>query len=544
MADVPYGPTTSGQNIYLIQVNASYNWDWKTNITERAYSKTNNDTMAPQVPIVMKGALYSGAEADSRIWLFGGTTSYQNTSGLNYTSPTPDTYALWSYNTSSAAWDPHDVTSAVPTRPYNGFTAESAAKGLGFWINGDVDSGSSVAASALGSYNERFQPGMLLFDFTQPTPNVTNTTGPPWGDPRVGGLAHYVPNYGPEGVLIAFGGGSSPAEAQSSSGDQGQYAPMTDIWVWDVSQRHQSGGGGWYMQPASGDIPPAREDSCAVGFAAPDNSSYQVFAYGGRNQNDAYDDMYALSLPSFTWTRIYAGTSPRWGHTCARVNGAQMLTAGGSPNPANVSSCDWETRGVAVYDFAQQQWGSRYTVAAQAGKYQVAPLVARAIGGNGGGGATKMAPSMAWSSEPLANLFGQHATAAAGSGSSSGSGLSGGAIAGIVIGVVAFVAIVAALVMFLVVRPRRRRSKAAAADAGAGEQDAGMAKQVVTAEDGAASPHADGATPIQEKDGTSAFRQEKEGDTLRQEMEAPGEMRYEMDASQVAELPGPEVHKP
>jgi len=91
-----------------------------------------------------------------------------------------------------------------------------------------------------------------------------------------------------------------------------------------------------------------------------------------------YDDIYVLSLPSFTWTNIFNGQSPRWGHTCHVVGNRQLLTVGGLLN-TSTWGCDWENRGVAIMDLSSGEWGSTYN--ASAAPYQVPVKVVATIGG-------------------------------------------------------------------------------------------------------------------------------------------------------------------
>ena len=117
--------------------------------------------------------------------------------------------------------------------------------------------------------------------------------------------------------------------------------------------------GTWYQQETGGDIPPARIDFCTVAMSAPDNSSHHIYLYGGRDpiRNEGFDDVYVLSLPSFTWTAIFTeGKSPRWGHGCHRAGTRQMVTVGG--NTSNSGVCDWELKGVAFLDMTTVTWGS------------------------------------------------------------------------------------------------------------------------------------------------------------------------------------------
>lgn len=104
--------------------------------------------------------------------------------------------------------------------------------------------------------------------------------------------------------------------------------------------------------------------------------------YGGRGANEDYDEIYVLSIPSFTWTKIYRGDSPRFGHTCHLVANRQLLTVGGSTVSDLLSACDWEEKGVAIFDTSgssSANWGSVYDAYASA--YQVPDKVYNVIGG-------------------------------------------------------------------------------------------------------------------------------------------------------------------
>src|ERR1700719_3044848 len=89
-----------------------------------------------------------------------------------------------------------------------------------------------------------------------------------------------------------------------------------------------------YMQQTSGDIPPQLTLFCSV-MAAADNSSYNIYIYGGydgiNSSRATSDDVYILSIPSFTWVKVYSGTSThgRTGHKCVKVYPDQMFVLGG-----------------------------------------------------------------------------------------------------------------------------------------------------------------------------------------------------------------------
>lgn len=110
---------------------------------------------------------------------------------------------------------------------------------------------------------------------------------------------------------------------------------MDEILMFDIASLYSdtpnATDSAWYTQTATGSIPEPCSDFCVVGIPAPDNSSYTIYLYGGRNQSIAFDDIYALSLPAFVWSQVYfQGASPRYGHDCQLVTGRQMITIGGA----------------------------------------------------------------------------------------------------------------------------------------------------------------------------------------------------------------------
>jgi hypothetical protein len=172
---------------------------------------------------------------------------------------------------------------------------------------------------------------------------------------------------------------------------------------------------------------------------APDGSSYNVYLYAGQNlipygEQIQYDDMWILTIPSFTWIKVDTkGQSvppARAGHTCNVWNG-QMVVVGGYVGTE--IGCD--SPGVYVFDMSKLEWGVQFNALegsndqnqqpaqaqAQAeggpkakGAYPgLAPLdgsygytvpaaVQSVIGGNGEGGATVTAPVQSATDGPIA----------------------------------------------------------------------------------------------------------------------------------------------
>lgn len=164
-------------------------------------------------PQVVRGTLYQGAPSDSRIFLYGGTTSYANTSFPGWQDPDASTYSLWSFDSDSTTWDQYayPVGSNATYRPSSGAAAEAPDQGLAFYFNGMIDNGSSTETVILGVNNVNvFLPGMIVintFGSDQTTRNLSTSdlTG---NQARARGQMQYVPNVGKNGILVQLGGSS------------------------------------------------------------------------------------------------------------------------------------------------------------------------------------------------------------------------------------------------------------------------------------------------------------------------------------------------
>jgi hypothetical protein len=220
-------------------------------------------------------------------------------------------------------------------------------------------------------------------------------------------------------------------------------------------------------------------------------SSYNIYMYGGQNlvpQGDQTqkDDMWILSVPSFTWIEVDQQNQvpyARAGHSCHVWDG-QMIVVGGYIDP-NLSC---ESPGIYVFNMTSLGWSDQFTaltgdkakqvyngqqdstgnpLAQQANQrgfgasaglegsygYAVPKAVQEVVGGEATGGATLTAPVQTATAGPLATGKPQTYTVTGpngaiitevGSGGGSYRGDSGPNIAAIVAGVVAGVFFVVA----------------------------------------------------------------------------------------------------
>lgn len=372
------GPTVLGYNYRMIQIDLTQPFNWtEINITTLVLDKTEDPDSGNMPPQVSNAVLLSGLPEDSRIWLYGGTTYWYNTSFPEFQGPTTQIYSLWSYDTDSQRWDQYDVSSMAPSRPSNGLAAEAPTLGLGFYFNGELDSGSSAETGWFRDYRKDFLEGMVVINTTSQTAANVSTEMAVGNTPRTRGGAAYIPGIGGSGVLAIMGGTYKPRDVPDEweISDSASFASMDNITIFDVgaylrNETEQL----WYSQNATGDIPGPRAYFCTVLVSTEDSLVHNIYVYAGRGpDNTIYDDVYVLSIPSFTWTKVFGpATSPRFGHTCHQV-GDQMITVGGQryTDLGQQLPCDWETQGVAIFNLSSTQWGDVFKPVESTAPYTV-----------------------------------------------------------------------------------------------------------------------------------------------------------------------------
>jgi hypothetical protein len=118
--------------------------------------------------------------------------------------------------------------------------------------------------------------------------------------------------------------------------------------------------------------------------AAADNSSYNIYLYGGydgrRSSKYTSDDVYVLSIPSFTWVKVYSGTSThgRTGHKCVKVHPDQMFVLGVGTQ-GNATMC-LEGGIIQVFNLNRLKFQDSYSPTTWS-EYNVPSLVTAQIGG-------------------------------------------------------------------------------------------------------------------------------------------------------------------
>lgn len=212
----------------MLTVPLTEAWDWKRtknesqylNITIEQKNETNPDTGTP-IPSLFRGHMFHGPENTTNVYRFGGTTYMYNTSFEGYAQPESSSYPLWTYNPNDpdSPWDQYNV--AQPWMPNHGAGADATDHALGFYLNGQIDMGTSsttVGNQLVDNEQNLYLPleGMLvvnLVDFNSANISTSKMRG---NKPRVGGTMEYVAPIGENGILVALGGQIQP----DMTGDQ------------------------------------------------------------------------------------------------------------------------------------------------------------------------------------------------------------------------------------------------------------------------------------------------------------------------------------
>ncbi|KAK5116523.1 hypothetical protein LTR85_009148 [Meristemomyces frigidus] len=391
------------------------------------------------------------------LWLSNDSTSFYTFGGeLPFTSiGTPVYPKLWLFTADgngggnwSEATSGEDSTYRSLVQPSHALA--TSGNGLGFALGG------------VGTCNTYADP-LLCGDKEIPIPvynvSAAGANGYSTSGTAYGGSAQFAPIFGVEGIALFLGGQTtSPTELDVSSPS----VSFGQIGIFDPSTR------AWYTQSASGyDVPTYRESFCSVGVQG-DNGTYEIFIYGGVLPNEQWgeaaasnvtansmDEIYVLSVPSFTWFKAdYSARYNRYAHTCQVVGSRQMLTFGGADwaqQDAATSQSDPFVLGLGIFDMTEMT-----------SKYQTPAIIKSHIEANG------PTPST-WSNAAMQQIFAAALATATASASVTATAsasvaatahpkpasISSGDLAGIAIGAVAGLTIVA-LLSWLFIRRQRR----------------------------------------------------------------------------------------
>ncbi|EFX04685.1 hypothetical protein CMQ_1613 [Grosmannia clavigera kw1407] len=438
-------------NTWLLYQDLDHNSDSSMPALHANLSKNST------VPNVSGGFLWAD-DVNKMLFLFGGEYYQQ--------PPPANTLALWAYDVLHNYWIQRSPPPASQTNVYSvayGAGVSVSDRGEGYYYGGWL-SNTSVAG---WSGPPLASSGLLRYNLDAST--WANNTGPD-DVRRAEGVLLYLPA-GDGGLLVYFGGVIDPY-ANGTVSEQS----LDTVFIYDVLSSK------WYSQNTTGSIPGDRRRFCAGVTWTEDRSSYNIYIYGGAGFPPAtagYDDVYVLSIPSFTWIKLYptdgnyTGSYPHHSLSCNVVSGAQMLIIGGSFPLTD--DCDaasqWGTHNVDLTESRPPNRALWQLFDPNETVYNVPSPVLSAIGGAGSGGATVTAPAAGWDSPDLAVLLTRTAsvavrtatraitssTSTAVGHSGNSSPLSKGAIAGVAIGAAVAVVLLGSSCWWVLLQRYRRR---------------------------------------------------------------------------------------
>ncbi|KAB5577933.1 hypothetical protein GE09DRAFT_535105 [Coniochaeta sp. 2T2.1] len=418
MADGSYGTPESDDNplgiIFTLNFSQPFNTNQNITAIMGQLSKAPAGGAANNAaPNYLDGAMLAN---DGEFFLYGGMR--RNTAA--FAPPHPDdvlAYQAYQYGIQKDSFRPGFVTNRLPpemTRylAYGG--AASAPSENKAWYFSGMHS-PSWGEIFLPSNNQSLTASNVSNTFitldmsTQQQEKWTNVTLPPSVAARANPELVWVP-VGGQGLLVSLGGVVFPEFTTASHKSPNEVvseelspAFMTNIDVYDVA------GDDWYQQPTTGG-PGQLTRGCAVVAPAQDGSSFNIYYYGGYDglhiKADFSDEVWVLSLPSFTWTKVSAGKAShgRAGHKCFMPYPDQMIVIGGyAPQPGAAQACV-EGGIVQVFNISSATWMNGYDPAKWS-NYTVPDAVLRAIGGSPTGGATATSPSPSFAASALARVF-------------------------------------------------------------------------------------------------------------------------------------------
>ncbi|KAH0563239.1 hypothetical protein GP486_002194 [Trichoglossum hirsutum] len=354
-----------------LSIDLSTSW---SNSTPPAVRVIDKDSSCPSLNLVTLWA----NPASNTFYAYGGELSYLVPYIDGSTIPQESFWAFTVDGNGGGGWHQLDVSSdptwSTLTRTGGGLGA--AGPNAGYNLGGYADSRTSQKTNIDGFVPI---PGIQSYNYTSGAWSNNSALGySKFGTAQLGGMVH-VPTWGPAGILVVIGGQTSPLDKW---GDDTTMVPLSNISVFEPQSQT------WYHQIATGDIPSNRDRFCLVGVQGGDNSTYEIFLYGGHvgggvygggNQsgpvvqaNEGLDQVYVLSLPGFVWIQAnYTSKDPRAFQKCHVVGGRQLLSVGGI-NSSFVSlygafnDTDPYPHGLKVFDMTEMKWTETFNASAAA----------------------------------------------------------------------------------------------------------------------------------------------------------------------------------
>ncbi|KAH8704211.1 hypothetical protein BGW36DRAFT_394341 [Talaromyces proteolyticus] len=398
-----------GGLMYNLSLSQAFNQ--QTNLTSlvQAMAKNGGTSTANVNPNYEDGVMFAN---DNEFILYGGLPRLTNSE-----NPPPTDVVLgyeeFEYSTIIPNWGTgfiqKSTDNGVTRYITNGAGVSAPSENLGFYFSGMRGPRWGAIEGGDGSANTTSNSFITVNMTTMRLETWQNLTLPSTVTGRANAELVWLP-VSDSGVLVAIGGVINPEilkadrnltvdDARASNNTSPTF--MTEIPVYDVASQT------WYLQNATGNIPPQLTMFCSVVAPSADRSSFNIYIYGGYDGVDPdsppSDDVYILSIPSFTWIKAYSGSYShgRSGHKCLRVYPNQMFVLGGIYK--NDPTICLDGGFIQVFNLNTLQFQDAYSPQNWS-NYSVPLAVTSQIGGSANGGATRMWPA-SWNNRSLSQVF-------------------------------------------------------------------------------------------------------------------------------------------
>jgi hypothetical protein len=157
----------------------------------------------------------------------------------------------------------------------------ASSKGLSAHSPGPFGAAHAHSDKAFFSLGGSFEPdasqfpgtalsGLVVQDYAKGTWDNSSMALSGQSPYRTQARAVFSPNFGSEGFLIVVGGEAPPTKSYSYYEGRSM-VEMSAITLYDIANKS------WFVQTATGDIPPIRSEFCAVGSPSADGKTYEMY---------------------------------------------------------------------------------------------------------------------------------------------------------------------------------------------------------------------------------------------------------------------------
>jgi len=177
---------------------------------------------------------------------------------------------VWSFAAGSAAMDWQRGSNAsskgLSAASPGPFAAAYAHSDKAFYsLGGSFDAGASDFPDAVLS-------GLIVEDFAKGAWDNYPTAFNGQATYRTQARAVLSPNFGSDGFLVVVGGEAPPTKSYAYNEGRSM-VEMSAITLYDIANK------AWFVQTATGDIPPIRSEFCTVGSPSADGKTYEMYVF-------------------------------------------------------------------------------------------------------------------------------------------------------------------------------------------------------------------------------------------------------------------------